>query len=323
MRQPYVLALMIVVVSFSAPIPIFAQDISESVMFTEVWAYLGNGDEDGLSAPLPITDAAYFCANINNLGQLAGIPDIGRIAFFKGRKHLVVAELGNLALTHFVLTPEFRLRDALINDIASAAIPYDGIQIDFEAILSKDKEAFLDFLSVLKKKLATKILSVAVPARFRVIDDAYDYERLNKIVDRIVVMAYDEHWSSSTPGPVASLDWCVNVSSYALSKIDKKRLVMGIPFYGRAWPDKNLSRAYKHAGVTRLLTEKSNGITGREKEIPFLEYQEMVTVRLFYEDALSVLSKARLYKTANVSAVAFWRLGQEDPAVWSFLKIDQ
>lgn len=298
-------------------------DEAPSVAFSEVWAYVGSGDEAGFTSSLPISDAAYFCASINSSGELAGIPDIGKIAAFKGRKHLVVAELGNAALSHFVMAPDFGLRSPLIDQIAAAAGPYDGVQIDFEAVLSKDKDAFLDFLSALKKKIGGKALSVAVPARVRAVDDAYDYEKLGKAVDRLVVMAYDEHWSRSEPGPIASLDWCASVSAYALSKVERAKLIMGIPFYGRAWPDKNLSRAYRHEGVSRLLSEKPEGKTGRNNEIPFLEYQETVTVRLFYEDAASVLSRSKLYKSNNVASVAFWRFGQEDPSVWSYLKVGE
>ena len=36
-------------------------------------------------------------------------------------------------------------------------------------------------------------------------DDNYDYKTLSQNVDYLILMAYDEHWNGSEPGPVASL----------------------------------------------------------------------------------------------------------------------
>jgi len=281
------------------------------------------GEESFLNAKLPVTDAAHFCASINSSGELVGLPDPKKLDGFKGRKHLVVAELGNFALAHFILLPEFRVRDALIDSIVQASRPYDGVQIDFEAVLTKDRDAFIEFLRVLKSRIGGKTLSVAVPARFKGVDDAYDYERIGAAADRVVVMAYDEHWSTSKPGPIASTQWCRNVAAYATAKMRADKLVMGLPFYGRAWADRQLSRAYRHEGVARLIIEKAGGRTSRENDIPFLEYEETVSVKVYYEDAASIRSKLRAYADAGVSAVSFWRLGQEDPAVWGEIALSK
>jgi len=129
-------------------------------------------------------------------------------------------------------------------------------------------------------------------------------------------MAYDEHWSGGIPGSIASLDWCANVSSYSLSKIGREKLVMGLPFYGRAWADTNPAKAYKHSAISKLVTDKNIGTPNRNEDIPWFEYQETVRVQVYYEDAISTLSRLNLYKTAAVRGVSFWRLGQEDPEVW-------
>ncbi len=290
--------------------------VDDAPRFAEVWAYVSAGDEGLLAQKPPITDAAHFSASINSSGELVGLPDPKRLSAFPGRKHLVVAELGNSALSHFCLSPEFRVRDELIEAIGRAGEGYDGVQIDFEAVLTKDRDAFFAFLRLLKARIGPKILSVAVPARFKTVDEAYEYGAIAAIADRVVVMAYDEHWSTSVPGPIASTQWCRAVAAFATGKIERGKLIMGLPFYGRAWADKQLSRAYRHDGVARLLTEKVDATSGRENDIPFLEYRESVNVKVFYEDAPSIRSKLEAYAAAGVGAVSFWRLGQEDPGVW-------
>ena len=290
--------------------------------FSEVWAYLMVGEEQYLDAALPLSDIAYFSAGIGTTGRLGGVPDRGKIAAFPGRVHLVVAELGNFALTHFVLDPELPFRDQLVLDIVRAAAPYDGVQVDFEAVATADIDNYYYFLCLLKQCLGpAKRLGVALPARFSPAQDRLGYERIGGLVDRVVVMAYDEHWSSGEPGPVASLEWCAKVAAYAASRIEPGKLVMGAPFYGRSWADKSLSRSYRYSGVAGLLAEKGIPEVGRAGDIPYVEYGESVLVRLYFDDAFSMSSRLALYRAASVRNVAFWRLGQEDKAVWSAIAL--
>jgi spore germination protein len=289
--------------------------------FAEVWAYVMDGEEKFLDPSYPITDLCYFGAGLSSQGKLIGVPDRGRLGRFQGRAHLVVSEIGNYALTHFCLDPAFPLRDELIADIARAAEKFDGVQIDFEAVLSKDYDAFLDFVSALRQKLGGKALSIALPARMSEKSDAFGYERVSKVADRVVVMAYDEHWSTSAPGPVASIEWCSKVSDYARSKIPVEKLVMGNPFYGRAWADKSLSRAYKYSGLSAIITEKGIDKVERQGTVPYFEYSETVTVRAYFDDAASILARLGMYFARSIANVAFWRLGQEDPSIWKAIAI--
>jgi spore germination protein YaaH len=190
------------------------------------------------------------------------------------------------------------------------------VQIDFEAIPSRDRDNFVEFMRLLKAGLRGKSLSVALPARLSESGDALGYARLAAVVDRVIIMAYDEHWSTSAPGPVASMDWSERVAAFAVSKIGPEKLVMGLPFYGRAWGDKRTDRAYKYSAIESLIEEKGVGAFFREREIPWFQYEELVVVKVFYDDAESTLYRLRLYQKAGAKSVAFWRLGQEDPDVW-------
>jgi len=289
--------------------------------FSEIWAYLMEGEEAFLDSSRPITDLGYFGAGLGISGNLVGVPPRAKLPAFEGRVHLVVQEVSNAALTHFCLSPDYPLRDALVADIVAASKDYDGVQIDFEAVSSRDRENFYAFLARLKIGLGEKALSVALPAYVKDPRDGFSYQRVAAIVDRIVVMAYDEHWSSSAPGPVASMDWCRRVSSYAAAKIGPEKLVMGLPFYGRAWADKSLSRAYKYSSLAKIIGDKGIGDIQRRDEIPYIEYAETVNVKVYFDDSASTVARLGLYLGASVRNVAFWRLGQEDSAVWASISV--
>jgi hypothetical protein len=290
--------------------------------FGETWAYLLKGRETALTGGLPLSDIGYFNADVDSYGKLGAIPARKDAPPFPARFHLVVT-CESYALTHFVLMEGSRERRELLADLIAAAEDFEGLQIDFELVLSRDGDAFRSFLAELRAGLGEKMLSVAFKARVRTLEnDPYDYEKVKPLVDRILIMAYDEHWGTSVPGPVASLEWCRRVAEYALSVIGPEKLVMGLPFYGRAWGHINPSRALVYAGVEDLIDEHRVGEIGREGGIPTFEYEVPVKVKVYYDDEYSLSARMEMYRSLGIRSVGFWRLGQETPAVWERLRLE-
>jgi len=287
--------------------------------FGEIWAYVVAGREAALIRGLPLTDVAYFGAEIDSYGALTDVPRRSNISF-PGRVHFVVV-CNSRSLTHFVLRPGSSERRALIADLIAVTRNYDGLQIDFENIPARDGEAFLSFLRELREGLPDKMFTIALPARTRrIANDVYDYQNILPLVDRILVMAYDEHWSGSAPGSVASLDWCRRVAEYSLSAIGPEKLIMGLPFYGRAWGDYTPSRALIHSTIDGIIKSNEAEVTYRNG-IPYFEYSRNVTVRVYFEDEYSLSTRMEMYRGMNVQSVGFWRLGQETAAIWNYLKV--
>jgi spore germination protein YaaH len=303
-------------------------DTNNIVHFDEVWAYLMQGEENFLDLSYKITDLCYFAASINNFGELVDVPERSKIKDFNGRVHVCLALVveGSKAITHFSLDPKFKIRKKLIKDIVEIMKNFDGLQIDFEQVEEKDAENFYSFLETLKKKIGKKALSVAVFANtgaekevYNYSKASYDYKRISKIADRIIVMAYDQHYRFSNPGPVASLDWGRQVAKYSVEHIPVEKLVMGLPFYGRAWGHINPSRAYKHSSILKLIEDKKVKKVEIEDSIPFFMYKEPVDVTVYFENRNSIMQKARAYFNLGINKLAFWRLGQEDSEIWKEL----
>ncbi|MDR2110199.1 MAG: glycoside hydrolase [Spirochaetaceae bacterium] len=290
--------------------------------FGEIWGYLISGREDALKADYPLSDIGYFGAEVNAYGQLADVPNRRRIAGFTGRVHMVVTCSG-YGLTHFVLV-EGSTRRRLLTELVEAVKPYDGLQIDFENVPKRDGDNFRSFLADLKAELGDRIFTVALPARERTLsNDVYDYARIAPLVDRILVMAYDEHWSTSEPGPVASINWCGSVAAYSLRTLGPEKLIMGIPFYGRAWGSPDPAKAYISSSVERIKRENNITTIYRENAIPIFTYEIPVTVKVYYDDDYSHSVRFELYRRLGVKAIGFWRLGQESPTVWRLLNLTE
>ena len=292
-------------------------------VFDEVWAYLLDGSEETLRNEFPLSDVGYFGAEIDAYGKLVNVPDHRKVSFYQGRLHLVIACNGR-ALTHFALLEGRPERTQLIADLLRAAEPYDGLQIDFEYVPQQAGAAFLSFLIELRQGLGDKIFSVALPARTRTLqNDVYDYARILPHVDRILVMAYDEHWSTSAPGPVASMPWSRNVGAYSIRTIGAEKLIMGLPFYGRTWGDIAPNRAFFHSGIMRLHREHDSPEISRRDGVPTFVYNTSLTVTVFFDDAYSLSSRMEMYRNMGVRSVGFWCLGQETPEIWSLLRLSQ
>ncbi|MDR2708994.1 MAG: hypothetical protein LBC07_03370, partial [Elusimicrobiota bacterium] len=172
-----VLALVLLAASFNFAFVSKVFSASTDPAFTEIWAYLMKGEERFLNQNYGITDIGYFAGEIDNFGKLTGVPNRSKIANFNGRIHLVIAQVSNRALTHFALDPQYNIREKLIDDIVKATQNFDGLQIDFELVAPQDREYFYTFLIALKERISPKPLSIAIGARTKYVDDAYEYEK--------------------------------------------------------------------------------------------------------------------------------------------------
>jgi spore germination protein YaaH len=294
----------------------------------EVWAYLMKGEEKYFPAQSTITDVACFSAQIDGDGKLKGghlHPPALPGANPETRYHLVVTIPWNTTLAHIFLDPELPFRSRIIADIVKRSDPFDGVQIDFESISKDDGTAYLNFLAAVKKALPKeKLFSVAVMARWaehkqKNPNDAFDYPFIGVIADRIVVMAYDEHYRGGGPGPVASLPWCEKIYSYALATINPDKLVMGIPLYGRGWQTPTLARAYKNSEVVDELLKKGIKSSWHPETGGTYSFSETVTVTVHYETIPSLDAKLTLYTKQPIQGVAYWRIGQEPEGFWKQL----
>lgn len=291
------------------------------VKFTESWGYVMMSRANEYNKSMPLTDVCYFGGCVDVYGELADIPSRNKIDIGNARAHLVINS-DSRSLTHFILDPTYGVRNRLIKDIVKAAETFDGVQLDFEYIPKRDRENFIKFIADLRYNLKGKILSVCVPARFKLLkEDMYPYAKIADYCDKIFVMCYDEHWSTSKPGAIASMEWSRKVVDYAVSVVPEKKLVMGIPFYGRTWANKTTSGAWYFSGANRIMRENDVTDVIYDDEIPRFTYKTQVTVTGYFNDAYSDVALCRMYEKVGVKNIGFWRIGQEDPDFWKWLEI--
>lgn len=305
------------------------EPVGEPVVFSECWGYVNQGKEDEYSPDFPVTDVCYFAADFNCYGELIDIPKRSKLELAEDTRCHFVVICDSKSLTHFVLSPEYPVRNSVIKSIVSACKDFDGLQLDFELIPARDGQIYFDFIKTLHSELNKaypdnpKMFSVCVPARFRLLsEDLFPYAKLAAECDRIFVMAYDEHWSTSKPGAIASVEWCKKVLEYAQGSVPPEKLIMGAPFYGRTWVDKSHSGGWYYSSLNRVMDENKVQEVIYEDDIPTFTYEAKVTVTGYFNDAYSLVQLCRLYEEAGCRNIGFWRIGQETPDFWDWLEIE-
>jgi len=150
---------------------------------------------------------------------------------------------------------------------------------------------------------------------------AYDYAALGSIADFVVLMTYDHFNRNTVPGPIAGYDWVSRALGYAVTKMPREKIVLGLPFYGREWAEDEqglISKSLNFGDVSVLLKRPDLVMEWDEQwRSPWFQYQDGVTRRtVWFEDARSLGAKLDLVRLYDVRGFAAWRLGVEDPSFW-------
>lgn len=217
------------------------------------------------------------------------------------------------------------LRNDFVKNVVEIIDKYDldGIDIDWEYPVGpdwglpiktrpEDRENYVNLLSELRKALddlskrRNKIykLSVAVPASPWFLQKN-DVIKVSEIVDNLKVMCYDYYggWSSTTghhanlynnPKDPAWGGWSTDqaISIYLNAGIPSEKILLGVPFYGRAWKgvtnsDNGLFQRYREAINEGLSWNRIKGLISSGK---FVRYWDDVAKAPYLFDGETFIS---------------------------------
>lgn len=208
---------------------------------------------------------------------------------------------------------------------------FDGVNIDYEALTVGQRDDFTRFITELAAALhaESKLLGVSLHPKFEENNPSYsngsqaqDYAALAEAADQLYVMTYEQHWETSGPGPIASIEWMRPILDFARRRIPQQKLFAGLPLYGYDWPP-----AGKAEGLTyqealalkqRYKAEPTWDASAREWHFSYTD-DAGESREVWYQDAETIAAKRAVMKELLIPNAALWRIGSEDPAVWPHL----
>jgi peptidoglycan-N-acetylglucosamine deacetylase len=198
----------------------------------------------------------------------------------------------------------------------ATAAGYRGLVLDFEALSAADLPATLRVVRAIadtSRAHGIAPIALAIPATDTA---AFPAAAFIPAVDYVLVMLYDQHWPGSPPGPIAAPEWVRRSLSRRVAEVGASRVIAALPLYGYQWPVDRPA-----AAVTFLEARRNAAAAGQE----LIRDPATATLRaarageweLWVTDAGLLRALLLEVQALGVRSVALWRLGQEDPAIWT------
>ena len=221
------------------------------------------------------------------------------------------------------LLADSRARAAFLDRLVPwlAANRASGAFFDFEELPPEAQANYRAFLADAHRRFAPRGWVVAIAAPVGNAD--WNLPAYAGVTDKIFLMAYDEHETSGPPGPIASQHWFAEQVATAARGIPSAKLVVAVGSYAYDWHGKggdalSVEEAWQDARDSSAVPafDRASG----NSSFAYMEGSEQHTVWLL--DAASVYNQIAFLRRAGVGSVALWRLGSEDPSVWSLFGRD-
>lgn len=200
----------------------------------------------------------------------------------------------------------------------TAASRYSGIVIDFEGHDAADLPAVITVVRAIADSArahGVAQLAVAIPAADTL---AYPARAFVALGADVIVMLYDEHWNRSAPGPIASPAWVRQWLDVRVREVGASRVVAGLPTYGYRWrPGSDSAAATVGYDEARTIAATAGVPLAREPGTASMRARGIDGWEIWVPDAASLDTLVALVRSAGVGRVALWRLGLEDPAIWT------
>ncbi len=210
-------------------------------------------------------------------------------------------------------------RDAVVGELSRTVRVqgWSGVCIDLESLRGRDQGGLVALLGDLRRALPGRQLTITVPnatSHGEFGADGLDLPAIARIVDHVILLAYDEHTQGDPPGPIGALGWQrAGVSVLLASGVPRSKVDLGVARYGYIW---------RGASVERLSDAQARAmVTGAHARATWVgsagEWTAQLPggARLWWSDGRSFAQRVALASRYGLAGVAVWSLGLAGGAV--------
>ncbi|MGH9969386.1 MAG: glycosyltransferase [Pyrinomonadaceae bacterium] len=202
---------------------------------------------------------------------------------------------------------------------------FAGICVDFEEPPANAQSNLLTFMQELHSTFSQRGLLVIQAVPFD--DAAWNYKGYSATSDYLILMAYDEHWAGSDPGPVASRDWYERNLAKRMKDLPPEKTIIALGNYGYDWSDagKEANEVTCQEALIAARDSEAKVVFDPASGTPGFEYDEQDGAHhvVWFLDGVTAYNEMRAASGFKPAGFAVWRLGSEDPSVWTLLGTPQ
>ncbi|HXT17068.1 MAG TPA: glycosyltransferase [Gemmatimonadaceae bacterium] len=227
-------------------------------------------------------------------------------------------------LERFVTSPVHRA--AVIAQLMDNVTRYGlgGVTVDLEDIPDPLQPYVLQFVRDLAAQLHAKglVISQALPPE----TTPAVLRQYAAIDDRIIMMLYDEHSGRQDSGPVASQSWYDTQARHIASIIPANKLILAVGAYGYDWNDAQpnaVGEEQTFQDVMRNVHQHNATIAFDSLAMnPYVTWTDADSTDhvVWFLDGVTAYNELIVGRTIGAAGAAVWRLGSEDPSLWSVLR---
>ena len=199
---------------------------------------------------------------------------------------------------------------------------FQGVDVDFEYILSADRVPFANFVADLQNFLTPYGYTVSVALAPKTSDDqpgllyeGKDYGLLGNAADWVLLMTYEWGYTYGPPMAVAPINKVIEVVNYAVTRIDPSKIHLGIPNYGYDWPlpyEKGVTKARTISNTEAVQIAVRAGVPILFDETamsPYFTYTENgIRHEVWFEDVRSLTEKYSLLPSYQLRGISIWQI---------------
>jgi cellulose synthase/poly-beta-1,6-N-acetylglucosamine synthase-like glycosyltransferase/peptidoglycan/xylan/chitin deacetylase (PgdA/CDA1 family)/spore germination protein YaaH len=215
------------------------------------------------------------------------------------------------------------LRTGFINSIVNALTKYKfkGINVDLDDIKDRNSKNYIAFQNELYATLSAKKLLVTqnvVPE-----DETYNISRLQHVNDFLFIMAIDEHNEASNAGDLSNQHWVEQILDDVCSKVPSEKIILTFAGGAYDWPEGSVGKSIGYQQAVSTADENKSKITfdpvSANSHFKYMD-KDSLEHTIYFTDAATNFNVIRMADDWATGGVALWRMGTEDPRLWSYFQ---
>lgn len=240
----------------------------------------------------------------------------------------------NNNLIHILVT-DLRVQQNLTQQLLQILLEkgYRGLNLDFEYVMAQDRLGYAQFVGNMTRMMNLFDIHVSVALAPKYSDDqkgelyeGMDYALLGQAANSVLLMTYEWGYTYGPPMAVAPIDQVRRVVEYAVTRIPRNKINLGIPNYGYDWPlpyerGRTKARIVGNVEAVQLAIFYGAEIQFDETaQAPYFHYYQYgIEHEVWFEDVRSSQAAFDLIREFGLRGAGYWQIMQLYRANWLLL----